>query len=444
MNIANPFRAEIEAAGLTSEDFFRVFGGPGNQTIQKTGRSIPVSAWLPRDPSILAYLSAFMQTGEDRIIANEANTAVDMLGHVLLDVNAIGFCRLSDLRKLAGSDMHDKIRIIPVDINANQVLDASENIYASSADFEHGIWIGKYPAVLCSRVYAVSDSQPVEEAELALLGWLTSEGQKYVEKSGLMGLTFQEQQASINLLKTTPAIPSPAMTPPASIIPSLVVIVIVLAAGLLLLLFLRVFRDRSGVEEFSKVSGKKAFGPDSVAVPGGLFFDRTHTWAFMEKEGYVRTGIDDFLPRVTGTVTRIKMHSTGDIVRRGEVFLSLIQNGKQLDILSPVSGTIIENNKKLVSASFLINSDPLNGGWVYRIEPMNWLKETKAFLMGQGYREWIHTEFIRLKDFISSAVRSGNALIILQEGGEMKEGILEDLGPDLWEEFQSQFINLSR
>jgi hypothetical protein len=30
---------------------------------------------------------------------------------------------------------------------------------------------------------------------------------------------------------------------------------------------------------------------------------------------------------------------------------------------------------------------------------------------------------------------------VLQDGGEIKEGVLKNFGPEVWEEFQSSFIN---
>jgi len=34
-----------------------------------------------------------------------------------------------------------------------------------------------------------------------------------------------------------------------------------------------------------------AFYEDSVTVPKGIFFDKTHTWAFMEKDGFVKLAL---------------------------------------------------------------------------------------------------------------------------------------------------------
>ena len=67
--------------------------------------------------------------------------------------------------------------------------------------------------------------------------------------------------------------------------------------------------------------------------------------------------------------------------------------------------------------------------------------------MGDKYRNWLKAEFIRLKDFLTSGIKSPGMVesaTILQDGGELRDGILESCGPEVWEEFQTGFINLSR
>ena len=167
----------------------------------------------------------------------------------------------------------------------------------------------------------------------------------------------------------------------------------------------------------------------------------------MEKDGNVRIGIDDFLQHVTGPITRINMKNPGDSIKKGEPFLTLIQQGKHLNIQSPVSGIVREQNKGLVANSSIINTAPFSEGWVYVVEPANWLKEIQAFAMGDKYRNWLKTEFSRLKDFLTSGIKSLGIVEptpILQDGGELRDGILESFGPEVWEEFQTGFINLSR
>ena len=91
----------------------------------------------------------------------------------------------------------------------------------------------------------------------------------------------------------------------------------------------------------------------------------------------VKVGIDDFLQHITGTLTRIKMKEPGEKIRKGEKILTIIRDGKQLNIYSPVSGIIREKNQRLLTDSSIINSSPYSEGWVYMLEPKNWVRETQ-------------------------------------------------------------------
>src|SRR5690606_6995037 len=105
-----------------------------------------------------------------------------------------------------------------------------------------------------------------------------------------------------------------------------------------------------------------------VKAPGGLYYDKTHTWAFMEQDGLVKVGVNDFLQHVTGTLSQVKMKSPGEKVRKGEYIMTIIRDGKQLDICSPVTGTIKTQNEMLIESPSDINTDPYLTGWIYKIE----------------------------------------------------------------------------
>ena len=203
---------------------------------------------------------------------------------------------------------------------------------------------------------------------------------------------------------------------------------------------------RSGAAEKKQegLQDKPVFSEETVNAPEGLFYDRTHTWVFMEKDGNVRVGIDDFLQHITGKVTKLKMKEPGQRLERGEYLATLIQDGKQLTVYSPVTGVVTENNSELAGRTGLINKDPYSGGWLYRVKPDNWMKETRKYFLGDSYNTYLKDEFARLKDFIATRVKKEDfeySHVILQDGGEVKDNLLEEFEPDLWEEFQLRFIN---
>ena len=203
---------------------------------------------------------------------------------------------------------------------------------------------------------------------------------------------------------------------------------------------------RSKAPVFSSLV-KNAFNEASVAAPKGLFYNKTHTWAFMEKSGRVKMGIDDFLMHITGPLTRVIMKKAGEQIRKGEPALTIIQKGKQLVINAPVSGTVKLQNTKLLDDIALLNNSPVQEGWIYEIEPLQWEKESQFLIMADKYKEWLKNEFSRLRDFLAYNRQTSNAEfvpVMLQDGGELQDELLSDFGPEVWEEFQIKFINSSK
>ena len=205
-------------------------------------------------------------------------------------------------------------------------------------------------------------------------------------------------------------------------------------------------QKKSIVPAFSKDT-ESVFNENSISAPKGLYFDKGHTWAFMEKNGVVKLGIDDFLLRTIGPLNKLLLKLPGEKIQKGEPALTLIQNGKQLTLNAPISGTVIFRNNQIVDNTSHINTSHLNQGWIYCIEPSNWQRESQFLFMADKYKEWLKNEFTRLKDFLAHTLQKSNpdiVPVILQDGGELKDNVLELLGPEVWEEFQSKFINISK
>ena len=67
--------------------------------------------------------------------------------------------------------------------------------------------------------------------------------------------------------------------------------------------------------------------------------------------------------------------------------------------------------------------------------------------MAEQYKAWLREELLRLKDFFASAIQAHTpeyTLVVLQDGGALQENILADLGPRVWEDFQTNFIDTAR
>lgn len=188
----------------------------------------------------------------------------------------------------------------------------------------------------------------------------------------------------------------------------------------------------------------QAISPDTLAAPEGLYYDKSHSWAFMKQNGLVKVGIDDFLVKVTGQLTGVQLLQEGDKIHKGEPLVSVIQNGKRLTIKSPVTGIIRAGNNSLQQNTGRLKSSPYIQGWLYEIEPQNWLREIQLLLIGDKYKQWLRKEVDRLKSFVGEILNNKQlqpGMIALQDGGEPIEGILSELAPEEWEMFQTDFLD---
>ena len=447
---SNPFLAKISEHGMSPGQFAAILSGDGSYTwgeLLNIENRTPVRVLMTDDNAVAAALSNFVKTEPGLISAKRSSTA-DITAALQNQPGVIAFCRLADITDHTGQGFAEGMQIIPIDINSNAGSDYFEQFYADYNSFSRGVYIGKYPKALCNNIYAVSASIPAEGAPSGLISYILADGQRYLAGTGFTALARGEGMIKREALVAGQTVISASGSKETPAFRAwLWVLAVIATVSLFATAIYRFTRAGVNVIESPVKSPLRAFNLKSLVTPAGILFDKGHSWAFMEKDGVVKVGIDDFLQHVTGSVTRLRLKSPGERVRKGEQVLSLIQNGKQLDIHSPVSGTIVSRNERLVTDSGIINSSPYNDGWVYAIEPDNWEKESRLMIMAGKYVEYLKEEFARVRDFLTVMPGVNDvryAHVVLQDGGEFKDGLLEEFGPEVWEEFQVKFLDAAR
>jgi len=182
-----------------------------------------------------------------------------------------------------------------------------------------------------------------------------------------------------------------------------------------------------------------------LRIPQGIYFSKNHTWAHLGESGAARVGLDDFLPHVIGDLKLSGLKDPGQSIKKGELLAEIQQDGKVLKVYSPLSGEVLETNETLSESPEVIHVDPYEKGWIYQIKPSNWMKETSSCLLAEKATEWSQKELTRFKDFLSmGAMRkysSEPAMMMLQDGGEIRDHVLSELPEEIWNEFQEEFLN---
>ncbi|MFA5329817.1 MAG: glycine cleavage system protein H [Prolixibacteraceae bacterium] len=195
---------------------------------------------------------------------------------------------------------------------------------------------------------------------------------------------------------------------------------------------------------------QRAFGVLSakiLKVPQGLLFAGNHTWMYMEKSGSAKIGLDDLLLHLTGKVKFTILKNPGEKINKGELLTEIDQDGKLLHIFSPVSGIIADTNSLLKNEVGALNGDPYGRGWIYKIKPTNWIAETSHCHFADEATDWISRELERFKDFLARSMKNSlpeNAMIVMQDGGEILDHSLSAMNDVVWKDFQKEFLNPER
>jgi glycine cleavage system H protein len=125
----------------------------------------------------------------------------------------------------------------------------------------------------------------------------------------------------------------------------------------------------------------------SYQLPEDFYYTKDHEWAQVD-ENIVSIGITEFAQEQLGEVVYVELPEEGAKVNQGESF-GVVESVKAAsDLYAPVSGTVIEVNTALLEDPSSLNDDPMNDGWLIRIE-MDSEKELANLIRVTDYRKLI-------------------------------------------------------
>jgi glycine cleavage system H lipoate-binding protein/ABC-type phosphate transport system substrate-binding protein len=450
INSRNPLMNLFKENGIKIADFAEILQNPDalNWSAHTNGETVSLHYYLNNDESTISAINSLIKGQMNKQQARMVNSNSELVDAIQNDMYGLGFCRLNDIVNATDQSWLENISILPIDKNNNGKLDYFENFYLNPNEFARAVWIGKYPKILVNNFYAVAEKSPETDTEKAFLKWVVDDGQSLLAANGFTELVSSEKLAAMDKINHENRYLETASTENYALL-KMIMILIILSGLVALGILIYNITTRSNYSTSLINNPDHATGTiteSGLDLPDGLYFDKTHTWVFMEKDGTVKVGVDDFLQRITGPYTRVKMKNPGESLKKNEPLITLIQDGKQLNVYAPISGKIMDINEQLFDEPSMINASPYTDGWIYMIKPSNYLREIQFLRMADKYREWLKNEIIRLKDFLAASVnlKSLNmAQISYQDGGEIINHVLHEFGPEVWEDFQKKFIETS-
>ena len=101
--------------------------------------------------------------------------------------------------------------------------------------------------------------------------------------------------------------------------------------------------------------------------PEKIKYTKDHEWIRVEgTTGFI--GITDYAQGELGDVVFVELPSAGKKVEFGQVFGTVEAVKAVSDLYSPVTGEVLDVNKKIHDSPELVNKDPYDQGWMIKVK----------------------------------------------------------------------------
>ena len=116
----------------------------------------------------------------------------------------------------------------------------------------------------------------------------------------------------------------------------------------------------------------------------GLFYSESHEYVKVEGD-FAYVGITDYAQHALGNVVYVDMPEVDDEVEADEDFGAVESVKAASDLISPVSGTVVEVNEALEDKPELLNEDAFEN-WIMKVQ-MSDKSERDALMDAAAYEE---------------------------------------------------------
>ena len=99
--------------------------------------------------------------------------------------------------------------------------------------------------------------------------------------------------------------------------------------------------------------------------PENLKYTKDHEWVKVEGN-QVTIGITDFAQKELGDIVYVDVTTLNETVEKEVVFGTVEAVKTVSDLFMPISGKVLEVNKKIDANPDLVNNDPYGDGWMIK------------------------------------------------------------------------------
>lgn len=170
-------------------------------------------------------------------------------------------------------------------------------------------------------------------------------------------------------------------------------------------------------------------------VPENVRYHAGHTWALAESRELVRVGMDDFASKLVGKIESIALPQRGRWVRQGQKLWTIFRDGKSVDMVSPIEGTITDVNEAVARNPELARQDPYGEGWLVTVQAPDSKLNFRNLLSGTLARLWTEDSALRLRSRMPELAGA-----VAQDGGVAMDDLTAHMPDEDWAKVTKEFF----
>ncbi len=130
--------------------------------------------------------------------------------------------------------------------------------------------------------------------------------------------------------------------------------------------------------------------PAQESYPDGLKYHSEHDWARVEGDE-ATLGITWFAQDALGELVHYEAPDVGSTISKEESYGEVESVKAVSDLITPLSGEVVEVNAKVVDEPEIVNEDPYGEGWLVRIR-LSDASEVDSLLEAGAYRALLENQ----------------------------------------------------
>jgi len=170
-------------------------------------------------------------------------------------------------------------------------------------------------------------------------------------------------------------------------------------------------------------------------VPENVRYHTGHTWALSESRELVRVGLDDFASKLVGKIDSIALPQRGRWVRQGQKIWTIFRDGKSVDMVSPIEGTVTAINEAVIKDPELARKDPYGEGWLLTVQAPDSKINFRNLMGGTLARLWTESSALQLRNRMPMLAGA-----LAQDGGEAVDDLTANMPGEDWATVTKEFF----